>query len=111
MARECSRNPGLYRSIWLFPTLHATKEVFHMIDGAVAVAVLGQGGILISRCVFPVDAKPAAVDLQRCLRTAELQVAIIDRGSHHSLVHDVEAGVTESRLNRVGTIPLVENIF
>ena len=58
-----------------------------------------------------INGEAAAIDLQRCFRPAELKPAIVDGGIHHALVHHIKAGIAERRLNRVGTIPLLENIF
>ena len=58
-----------------------------------------------------IDAKAAAVELQGCVRAAELEAAIVDRGGHHALVEDIDAGIAESCLNGVGTIPLLEDVF
>ena len=58
-----------------------------------------------------INAEAAAVDLQGCLRAAKFKPAVIDGGTHHALVHDVESGIAKCRLNRVGTIPLLENVF
>src|SRR5437879_12039445 len=58
-----------------------------------------------------IDAKAAAVELQGCVRAAEVEAAIVDRGGHHALVEDIDAGIAASCLNGVGTIPLLEDVF
>ena len=60
---------------------------------------------------FVINREAAAIDLQGGFRAAELQAAIVDGRSHHAFVDDIEAGIAESGLDGVGTIPLLENIF
>src|SRR5215813_12986627 len=89
------RNPGLHRSIWFLATFYAVEEISHVIDSTVAVAVLGENGILVPGHIFTMNSKSATIDLQRRLRAAELQSATIDRGIHHSFVEDIKPRVPE----------------
>src|SRR6185312_14418407 len=111
MAGASGRNPGFNWSIWFFAALDALKEIRHVIDGAVAIALCAEDRILVTRNVLAIDSKSAAVDLQRRICSAELKTAIIDGGTHHSLIKHVEAGIPKRRLNRIGTIPGIEDIF
>src|SRR5690348_13923365 len=94
------RDPGFHGGVWFRATLDAVEEIFQVIDGAIPVAASGDNGILFSGHALPVNAEPAAVDLQRRIRAAEFEPAIIDRRIHHSLVHHIEARVAEGGLDR-----------
>ena len=82
-----------------------------MRDGAVAEAVLCENRILSVLHALAINGEAAAIDLQGCFGPAELQAAVIDGRIHHALVHHIKPGIAESRLDGVGTIPLLENIF
>src|SRR5260370_38683179 len=55
--------------------------------------------------------RSAAVELQGCVRAAEFEAAVVDRGSHRAFVNDIEAGVAQRCLKSVGAIPLLEDVF
>ena len=73
--------------------------------------VVFENGILIVLHVFAIDGESAAVELQGGFVAAEFKAAVVDGGTHHSLIADVEAGITEGCLDGVGAIPLLEDIF
>src|SRR6266496_5291373 len=111
MSRECRRNSGLYRCIRFFSTLDAIEEVFHVINGAVAVAVRRDNRILVPWRAFTIDAESTTSKLQGRVSAAELEAAVVDRRTHHSLIHHIKIGIAVRRLDGVGTIPRIENIF
>src|SRR6266481_6885194 len=79
--------------VGLFACLDAIEEILHVVDGAIAEAVCLDDWIVLGRHAFVIDAKAAAVELQGCVRSAKLEAAVVDRGGHHALVHDIEAGI------------------
>src|SRR5437868_1138446 len=78
LSRTSRRNARLHRCIRFFAALHAVEKVLHVVDGAVAIALLIQDGIVIPRHAFAVDGEPSAIDLQGCVGAAELKAAIVD---------------------------------
>src|SRR6266850_963359 len=99
-------NSGFDWRVGLFTGLDAIEEILHVVDGAVTEAVCPDDWIVLGRHAFVIDAKAAAVELQGCVRAAELEAAVVDRGGHHALIDHIEAGIAESCLNGVGAIPL-----
>ena len=63
MAGAGGCNSGLYGRTGFLAVLNALKEIFHVIDGAIAIAVSCDNGILLPRHSFAVDGKSAAIDL------------------------------------------------
>ena len=61
--------------------------------------------------MFMINSETAPVELQGCLCPTEFQSTVVDGRIHHAFVDHIEAGIAERRLNRVGTIPLIENVF
>ena len=58
-----------------------------------------------------INTEAVAIDLQRGLGAAEFKAAVVDGGAHHALVDDIPPGIAERRLNGVGAIPLLKDIF
>src|SRR5579863_1472810 len=110
VARAGGCDSGFHRRIWFFAGSYALKEIAHVVDGSIAEAVGFEYRIIFSLHTFVIDAESAAIDLQRCLRAAEFQAAIVDGRGHHALVNDIESRIAGRHLNRIGTIPLLENI-
>src|SRR5579863_6906912 len=106
---------GFDRRRGLLPRLDALEEILHMSDRAVAKALFRQHWVLRTFPALPdalaIKPKAATIDLQSRLRSAELEAAIIDRRIHHAFIHHIKTGIAEGRLNRVGTFPLLENVF
>jgi hypothetical protein len=75
----------LHRSVRLLARPDAIEKVLHVSDGAVAKTFGAHHWILFPSHAFVIHAESAAIDLQRRVRPAELQPAIINRSRHHPL--------------------------
>ena len=91
--------------------LTQSKKFSHVRDGAVADAVRADCGILSFFHVLAVDVEAAAVNFQCRLGAAKFEASVVDGGIHHAFINDIEAGIAEGGLNRIGAIPLIEKIF
>src|SRR6185312_3229315 len=111
MAGTSRRDAGFYWGIRFFARLYALEEIFHVVDGTVAITASAQNWVLILGYVFAVQGESAAINLQGRICATELKSATVDRGTHHSLIHDIKTRISERCLDRVRTIPLIENIF
>src|ERR1700761_863214 len=107
MPCACSGHTGLDRGVGVFAALDAVEEVACVSDGAVLKAFFFQHRVAVALHAFMPDGHAAAVDLQCCLGTAELEAAVVDRRRHHALVDDVEVRVAEGSLDCVGALPLL----
>src|SRR3984885_7333239 len=91
--------------------LDTLEEIPHVVDRSVAEAFFLQDRILATLHALPVNAETAAINLQCRLGAAEFEAAVVNGGAHHAFVHYIPPWVAQRRLNGVGAIPFVEDIF
>src|SRR6185312_3798530 len=102
---------GFDRRVRLFAGFDAVEEILHVGDSAILEAGFGEDRILSFFRALAKDSEAATIYFQRGVGAAKLKAAIVDGRIHHALVNDVESGIPERRLNGVGAIPLLKDIF
>src|SRR5579883_3420318 len=110
VAGASCRHTALYRRIGLLSISYAGEEILHMGDSSIFDAAFCQNGILVS-CAFPIDRHPSAINFERCIRTAKFKTAVVDRRDHCAFVAHFKAWISQSRLDRVRTLPGREDIL
>src|SRR5690242_1579714 len=108
MSRARRADSGFHRRVWLLARSHALKKIPHVVDRPVLITLRLHHRIHSFRNALMEYAKSVPVELQRRIRSAELQPAVVDGRAHHPLVHHIESRITHRRLHCVRAIPLFE---
>src|SRR5262249_175343 len=82
-----------------------------MVEGAILEAVRLYHGVLFAGGAFMKDREAEPIDLERSIRAAKFESAIVDGGSHHTFITNIEPRIAERNLDCVRTFPLIENKF
>src|SRR5579859_349556 len=111
VSRASRANSRFDRRVWLLASPDTVEEILHVRNRALTKTLSLQNGILLGRNALMMDAESLAVKLERRLRAAKFQSAVVNRRRHHALVHYIESGIADRGLNRIRTVPLLEHVF